>query len=403
MKILHTSDWHLGRRLHGESLTESQERFLGWLHSEVLADTKPDLLVIAGDIYDRGVPPTDAMELLEDSLLEIQRRGIPVLITSGNHDSRVRLGTHSRFMAGVGLHYKTRLTDITVPVQIDAEDFTLLAYGIPYLEPDVDAGLADHQWNVEASQASVLAEAMLRINVDVEARAARSSKPVRTLVASHAFVQGASPSDSERNIKDIKVGGLGQTSAGVFAGVDYVALGHIHRPHTSGEIKGPGTTLLRYSGSPIPFSFSERSDSKQVLLVEFSKDGVKDAAISSIMTPQIRGMQQIEGTLQEILSDQFQESGDWIKIILKDKDIPINVFETIKRKYKHLLDLDHRTAFVGDGPQGRGEILLQNLTPEEVTRRFVERVTKESVTDDVATAIESCCAEVRVALSQVNK
>ena len=249
----------------------------------------------------------------------------------------------------------------------------------------------------------MLAEAMLRINVDVEARAARSSKPVRTLVASHAFVQGASPSDSERNIKDIKVGGLGQTSAGVFAGVDYVALGHIHRPHTSGEIKGPGTTLLRYSGSPIPFSFSERSDSKQVLLVEFSKDGVKDAAISSIMTPQIRGMQQIEGTLQEILSDQFQESGDWIKIILKDKDIPINVFETIKRKYKHLLDLDHRTAFVGDGPQGRGEVLLQNLTPEEVTRRFVERVTKESVTDDVATAIESCCAEVRVALSQVNK
>jgi exonuclease SbcD len=101
MRILHTSDWHLGRRLHGESLTESHERFLSWLHSEVLVDTRPDLLVVAGDIYDRGVPPTEAIELLEDSLAEIQKRGIQVLITAGNHDSRVRLGSNSRFMVAL--------------------------------------------------------------------------------------------------------------------------------------------------------------------------------------------------------------------------------------------------------------------------------------------------------------
>lgn len=403
MRILHTSDWHLGRRLHGESLTESHEHFLTWLHSEALSDVKPDLLVVAGDIYDRGVPPTDAIELLEDSLAEIQRRGIPVLITAGNHDSRVRLGINSRFMAGVGLHFKTRLKDITTPVQIDSNDFTLLAYGIPYLEPDVDTGLADHQWDVDASQTGVLAEAMRRINLDIEARRATTSKPIRTLVASHAFVQGATASDSERNIKDVKVGGLGQADASVFDGVDYVAMGHIHRPHAMNEIKGPGSTLLRYSGSPIPFSFSERSDAKQVLLVEFSKEGVKDSGIAAIIAPKIRGMQQIEGTLQEILSDKFQESDDWVKVILRDKEIPINVFETIKLKYRHLLDLDHRTAFVGDDPQGRGEVLLQNLTPEEVTRRFVERVTQEGVSADVCDAIDSCCAEVRIEISQVNK
>jgi DNA repair protein SbcD/Mre11 len=403
MRILHSSDWHLGRRLHGESLAESHERFLTWLHSEVLAETRPDLLVVSGDIYDRGVPPTDAIELLEDSLAEIQNRGIPVLITAGNHDSRVRLGINSRFMAGVGLHLRTRLKDITAPVQIDSDDFTLLAYGIPYLEPEVDTGPADHQWDVESSQTGVLAEAMRRINVDIEARQASSSKPIRTLVASHAFVQGATSSDSERNIKDVKVGGLGQADAAVFNGVDYVAMGHIHRPHASNEIKGPGSTLLRYSGSPIPFSFSERSDVKQLLLVEFSKDGVKDEAISSIPAPKIRGMQQIEGTLQEILSEKFQESDDWVKVILKDKEIPINVFETIKRKYRHLLDLDHRSSFVGDDSQGRGEVLLQNLTPEEVTRRFVGRITQEEITPDVSDAIDSCCAEVRVELSQVNK
>ncbi len=403
MRILHSSDWHLGRRLHGESLTESHERFLTWLHSELLNDVKPDLLVVAGDIYDRGVPPTDAIELLEDSLAEIQGLGVPVLITAGNHDSRVRLGINSRFMAGVGLHYKTRLNEITVPVQIDSNDFTLLAYGIPYLEPDVDTGLAEHQWDVDASQTGVLAEAMRRINLDIDARKAASSKPIRTLVASHAFVQGATSSDSERNIKDVKVGGLGEADAAVFDGVDYVAMGHIHRPHPKNEIKGPGSTLLRYSGSPIPFSFSERKDEKQVLLVEFSKDGVRDSGISSIVAPKVRGMQQIEGTLQEILSDKFQESDDWVKVILRDKDIPINVFETIRRKYRHLLDLDHRTAFIGDDQQGRGDVLLQNLTPEEVTRRFVERVTQEEVSPGVSDAIDSCCAEVRVELSQVNK
>ena len=403
MKILHTSDWHLGRRLHGESLVESHERFLYWLHTELLPESKPDLIVVSGDIYDRGVPPTDAIELLEDSLAEIQKSGIPVLISAGNHDSRVRLGINSRFMAGVGLHFRTRLKDITAPVQIDSEDFTLLAYGIPYLEPDVDAGPADHQWNVHPSQTGVLAEAMRLINKDIESRRSRSSKPIRTLVASHAFVQGATSSDSERNIKDVKVGGLGQADAAVFDGVDYVAMGHIHRPHATNEIKGPGATLLRYSGSPIPFSFSERNDSKQVLLVEFSKDGVSDSTISSIPAPSLRGMQQIEGTLEEILSDKFQDSDDWIKVILKDKEIPINVFETIKRKYRHLLDLDHRSAFIGNDPQGRGEVLLQNLTPEEVTRRFVERVTREAVKPEVIEAIDSCCDEVRLELTQVSK
>ena len=102
MKILHTSDWHLGRRLHGESLVASHERFLGWLHQEVIADVKPDLLVVAGDIYDRGVPPTDAIELFEDTLAEIRNHNIQVLITAGNHDSRVRLGSNTRFMSGIG-------------------------------------------------------------------------------------------------------------------------------------------------------------------------------------------------------------------------------------------------------------------------------------------------------------
>ena len=399
MRILHTSDWHIGRRLHGESLTQSHENFLGWLHSEVIKDTKPDLLVVAGDIYDRGVPPTEAIELFEDTLAEINKYGIQVLITSGNHDSRVRLGSNTRFMSGLGLHFRTRLHEVAKPVVVPSDDFDLLAYGIPYLEPDVDASM----WNVEASQSAVLAEAMRLINEDVENRKKQSSKPLHVLVATHAFVEGATKSDSERNIKDIRVGGLGQTSAAVFAGADYVAMGHIHRPHSKNEIKGPGSTLLRYSGSPIPFSFSERDDEKQVLQIEMSKDGVKDTGIESLIAPKLRGMKQVEGTMEELMSDKHPATKDWLKVVLTDKEIPINVFDTLKRKFENLLDLE--TRITTDGVVGRNQdgVLLQNLTPEEVTRRFVARVTKEEASEQVASAIDDCCADVRLTLTQVNK
>jgi exonuclease SbcD len=399
VRILHTSDWHIGRRLHGESLTPSHERFLTWLHGEVIKDAKPDLLVVAGDIYDRGVPPTEAIELFEDTLAEINKYGIQVLITSGNHDSRVRLGSNTRFMSGLGLHFRTRLHEIAKPVVVPSDDFDLLAYGIPYLEPDVDAG----QWQVEASQSAVLAEAMRLINEDVENRKKQSSKQLRVLVATHAFVEGATKSDSERNIKDIRVGGLGQTSAAVFAGADYVAMGHIHRPHSKNEIKGPGSTLLRYSGSPIPFSFSERDDEKQVLQIEITKDGVKDSGIEILVAPKLRGMTQIEGTMEELISDKHPATKDWLKVVLTDKEIPINVFDTLKRKFENLLDLETRVTI--DGVVGRNQdgVLLQNLTPEEVTRRFVARVTKEEASEQIASAIDDCCADVRLTLTQVNK
>jgi exonuclease SbcD len=180
-------------------------------------------------------------------------------------------------------------------------------------------------------------------------------------------------------------------------------MGHIHRPHSKNEIKGPGSTLLRYSGSPIPFSFSERDDEKQVLLVEIGKDGLKDQNIESITAPTIRGMTQIEGSMNELMSDKHKESSDWLKVILTDKEIPINVFDTLKRKFEHLLDLE--TRITTDGVVGRNQdgVLLQNLTPEEVTRRFVTRVTKEEPSGAITSAIDDCCAEVRLSLSQVNK
>jgi exonuclease SbcD len=180
-------------------------------------------------------------------------------------------------------------------------------------------------------------------------------------------------------------------------------MGHIHRPHAKNEIKGPGSTLLRYSGSPIPFSFSERDHEKQVLQIEITKDGVKDGDIESLSAPKLRGMKQLEGTMLELMSNEHPATNDWLKVILTDSEIPINVFDTLKRKFENLLDL--QTRITTDGVVGRNQdgVLLQNLTPEEVTRRFINRVTKEDASAEIASAIDDCCADVRLSLTQVNK
>lgn len=398
MRILHTSDWHLGRRIDQHSLAEPHEKFLSWLTDELLPKEKPDLIVIAGDIYDRAIPPTDAIELFEDTLSKIRDLKIKTLITSGNHDSRIRLGTNTRFMESSGLYFRTRLNQVDMPIVIEHDEIMLLAYGIPYVEPDVDTGEAGHQWNVAATQTDVLQEAMRLINLDVEARKKKTTKSVKVTVASHAFVMGASGSDSERNIK---VGGLGQADAAVFEGADYVAMGHLHGPKHN--IKTVGSTILRYSGSPIPFSFSERDHLKQVLLLTIDEKGVDQKSIEVCEVPQSRKMSQFEGTLSELTSSKFPATDNWVKIVLTDKKILDDAGVTLRRKFPNLLELEFRRLILAGTDNAREGVLLRDLRPEDVTRRFVARVTDEEVSVPIADAIDDCCSQVNKENIQVNK
>ena len=389
MKILHTSDWHLGRRLEGESLFEPHEHFLRWLTEELIPSQKPDLLVIAGDIFDRPVPPTEAIELYEKSLAQISKLGVKILISAGNHDNRVRLGMHSGFLENMGVHFRTRLHQIADPVRIEADDFVLLAYGIPYLEPDVDAGANDHQWDVEPTTHAVMSQALRLIREDLVTRRKKEVKPVRTLVASHAWVTGGSGSESERNVK---VGTLGQASADLFKDIDYVAMGHLHGPQ---QVKSAGS-LVYYSGSPIPFSFSERDHEKRVLLIEMGPEGAKESDVTSHNVPQVRRMQQFKDTVEALLSDKYPATEDWVKVIVTDEKVPVGFFEILKsRKFKYLLQMIPEKSIDGIVNRSGEGILLQNLTHEEVTKRFIKRVTRsEELDSDMNSAIESCCHEV---------
>src|SRR2546423_11852805 len=200
MRLIHTSDWHLGRTLHGESLLEHQGVFLRWLVDQAVT-RQVDAVLVAGDVYDRAVPSTDAVRLLDETLVAFFHARVPVILTSGNHDSAVRLGFASGLSEAAGIHLRTRVEDIARPVILRDEHGEVGIYGVPYLLPDaVMANLG-----AERSHASVLAAARERIRADAAARGLS-----RIVVIAHALVTGGPTSDSER---DLRGGGIGDPAA----------------------------------------------------------------------------------------------------------------------------------------------------------------------------------------------
>ncbi len=324
MRLVHTSDWHLGRTLHGESLLEHQAAFLEWLLGQAVSH-QAEAVIVAGDIYDRAVPCTDAVALLDRALRDFAAAHIPVVITSGNHDSAVRLGFGARLSALAGIHLRTSVADITRPVVLGDADGDVAIYGIPYLLPD--AVMAE--LGAERSHASVLAAAVARIRADAASRGIG-----RIVVVAHAFITGALPSDSER---DIRVGGIGDAPASVFAGVHYAALGHLHGQQNIPA--GGAGPAIRYSGSPLAFSFSERSQAKSVTLAEIGAAG--QVTMTQLATPVPRPLREVRGKIDDLLAradgDLADLAGAWVKVVLTDTVRPAS---RLREKYPFTLVLD---------------------------------------------------------------
>ena len=326
MRLVHTSDWHLGRTLHGESLLLHQAAFLEWLLGQAVGQ-QADAVVVAGDIYDRAVPPTDAVALLDRTLRDFAAAGIPVVITSGNHDSAVRLGFGARLSELAGIHLRTSVADITRPVVLSDADGEVAIYGIPYLLPDA---VLD-ELGAERSHRSVLQAAAARIRADAARRGVG-----RTVVAAHAFITGALPSDSER---DIRVGGIGDVPASVFDGISYVALGHLHGQQ---NIKAAAGTTVRYSGSPLAFSFGEQHQAKSVTLAEI--DAAGQVTTTQLPAPVPRPLREVRGKLGELLAradgDLAGLADAWVKVVLTDTVRPASPMERLRGKWPHTLVLD---------------------------------------------------------------
>src|SRR5208283_4547817 len=219
MRLLHTSDWHLGRSLHRADLRAAQSAFLDHLVDVARAE-KVDAVLVAGDVYDRAVPPVDAVELCEDALLRLHDTGAAIVLISGNHDSARRLGFGSGLLEKAGVHLRTRPGALARPVVLTDVHGPVAVYGVPYLEPDAVGGELPPAGPREAPRghAGVLGHAVAAIGADADARGIG-----RRVVMAHAWVSGGAASESER---DITVGGVGQVPAELFAGFGYAALGH---------------------------------------------------------------------------------------------------------------------------------------------------------------------------------
>ena len=280
MRLLHTSDWHLGRSLHKADLREAQERFLDHLVETARAE-RVDAVLIAGDVYDRAVPPVDAVALCEQALVRLRDTGARVIVISGNHDSARRLGFSSALIDASGVHLRTRPATLAEPVMLRDDHGPVAVYGVPYLEPAV--GLPG--FDGPRAHPAVLGEAAARIRADAAARGVR-----RTVVIAHAWVAGGGASDSER---DISVGGVGYVPASLFDGFSYVALGHLHGQQTIAE-------HMRYSGSPLPYSFSEAHHKKGSWLVEVGVDGKTRA--ERVPAPVYRKLTVLRGRIEDLLT-----------------------------------------------------------------------------------------------------
>lgn len=315
LRLLHTSDWHLGRSLHEASLLEDQAWILDRL-LELLRGDRPDALVIAGDLYDRAVPPPEAVALLDDFLCRAADLGVPVVAIAGNHDSGERVGFAARLLEARGVHLRGRLGREATPVELAGKG---LLYPLPFVEPEVvraaegDDSLRGH------------AAATARVLERVRADAARRALPA--VLVAHAFVQGgAETPDSER---PVSVGAAGAVPAEVFAGFDYVALGHLHAPQSP----SPG---LHYSGSLLKYSFSEAAHRKGVLRVEVAKGS---ARVEPVALGQRRDLVRLRGTLDDLLrrEDLAAHEGSYVEATLLDAGYVLDAKRKLEQRFPHVL------------------------------------------------------------------
>ncbi len=270
MRLLHTSDWHLGRSLHRADLRDAQQAFLEHL-VEIVRTERVDAVLVSGDVYDRAIPPVDAIAMCEEALVRLRDAGARVVVISGNHDSPTRLGFGGRLVEAAGVHLRTRVPSLADPVLLEDEAGLLPIYAIPYLEPEAVRHLLPTPVQPERQaeppepdqpvrgHEGVLGQAMACIAADRAERRAR-----RAVVLAHGWVTGGMQTESER---DICVGGVGSVPASLFSSFDYAALGHLHGPQVLAD-------RLRYSGSPLPYSFSEASQRKGSWLVEIDAGGL---------------------------------------------------------------------------------------------------------------------------------
>ncbi|MBG6238563.1 exonuclease SbcD [Mycetocola sp. CAN_C7] len=386
MRILHTSDWHIGRTFHGHSTIANLRTVLAEL-AVVVREREVDVVVVSGDIFDSAAPAAEAYTTLESAVVALRAAGATVILTSGNHDSATRLGFMSRFSERAGVHVVTRQDQHDQPVTIDDEYGPVHFYGIPYLEPS----LIRHHYPDETlrTHEQVLGFVMDRIRADLAARGGRS------MVLSHCFAVNVAPteaapvseaSDVER---DITAGGIDYVPLSVFDGPDYVALGHIHGRSTLSE-------RVRYSGAPLHYSFSEAAKPRGGWIIDFDAAGLSTVEWFDLSVP--RTLTVVTGSIDEILADPELDGdeGSWLSVLLTDTVRPLDGMRRLQARFPFCVTLEHRPTITAGESAATYASRVHGQTDLEIVSGFLEHVRngvgpdddERSILTDVLTVVE---------------
>jgi exonuclease SbcD len=322
MKFAHISDLHLGKRLYERSFLEEDQPFILRQICEALRQEKPDAVLIAGDIYDKSAPSAEAVRLFDDFLSELSADGQTVFVISGNHDSAARVAYGGRIMAKSGVHVSAPAYDGEVrPVTLTDEHGPVDIYLLPFIKP-IHVSTAFPEEKIE-SYTDALRVAVEHMALDPKRR---------SVLVAHQFVTGATRSDSE----EISVGGLDNVDASVFEPFFYVALGHIHRPQNIGSAR------VRYSGTPLKYSFSEAGDEKSITIAELDAKGA--VALRTILLKPLHELREIRNTYDELMKQENYKgtaTDDYLRIILTDEEDVPDAMRKLKTVYPNVLRLDY--------------------------------------------------------------
>lgn len=369
MRFLHTADWHLGRILAGFDLLDAQRHALDAL-AGIAAEEKPDAIVIAGDIYDRAVPPEDAVRTFDDILLRLAAIA-PVLAIAGNHDSGGRIDFGRRLLRKAGVHIAGTSRDGIERIDLADDHGTVAFHLMPYATPEEvrsDLMRNDLRSHDDATRARI-----------ATADLAGTSRHV---LVGHLFAQGGRETkDSER---DISVGGVSTVDPAVFGPFAYTALGHLHRPHQVGSDR------VRYSGSLARYSFAEEDHDKTVSVVEI--DAAGGVAVREIPLPQKYGMRTLRGSFAAIcggVAADDRRDLDLVRILITDPIMVPSAHDQLRRAYPHLLAFSMEPSTAPASATPAAPQFRQQREHEFVTKFLADRY-PEAVGDDIGRLAREC-------------
>ncbi len=352
MKLIHLSDLHLGKRVNEFSMLEDQAYILQEI-LEIIDDEAPDAVLVAGDVYDKSIPPAEAVELFDDFLVRLARRKLPVFIISGNHDSPERLAFAGRLIDASGIHLSPVYHGCVEPLTLCDEHGEVDIFMLPFVKPaNVRRFFPDEAID---SYTDALRVAIGRMPVD-PAR--------RSVLVTHQFVTGAARCESE----ELSVGGSDNVDSSVFDAFDYVALGHLHGPQNVAEER------VRYCGTPLKYSFSEASHKKSVTVVQLGEKGA--LAIRTIPLIPRRDLVELRGTYNELTLKSFYERttyrDDYVHITLTDEEDVPDAVGKLRVIYRNLMKLDYDNARTRRSAEITGAEAVEQKTPFELFAEFYE-------------------------------